>query len=283
MATITLLRRVTSTRYIFLLSGLAFVLWSLVTSVVPKSSALSVLLRMDMDQNTVETTIKQISVNATNTSFDVRPHLGIGIAHTHIYVISLAGRQDRRDQMEYLRSIQDLTWTVIDAIPGNATLVNRILDWVALRRVQDKEMGPSGFHWPEEINALSAKHAEPLNPSGSDTWADASPSSNPKSGKSSPFTYSSLPCAVQDDSIPTFTNDTPEWMKLSPAKIACWHSHVSAIRRFVDGQDVRDHRHEDDVAIILEDDIDMEKDISTRLSRVWTFLPAGWDIVFLGR
>ena len=212
----------------------------------------------------------------------IRPKLGIGIAHTHIYVISLADRQDRREQMEFLRTIQDLTWTIIDAIPGNATLVKRILDWVVLHRAESKKIGTLGFRWPEEINTLSVSH-EPLKQSGSDTWARTLPSSKPKSGKSSPSTYSSLPCAIEDDSIPIFTNATPEWMVLSPAKVACWHSHISAIRRFIERHDSHDHRRGDDVAIILEDDIDMEKDISARLSQVWTFLPAGWDIVFLGK
>ena len=230
--------------------------------------------------NTTNANLSDASTGTPNSLLNNRPHLGIGVAHTHIYVISLADRQDRREQMAFLRMIQDLTWTIIDAIPGNATLVNRILDWVVLQRAEGKKIGASSFQWPEEINALSTSHATaPLSPSGSDTWAEISPSSKPKSG---PFTYSSLPCAIEDDSIPTFTNDTPEWMVLSPAKIACWHSHISAIRRFVDRQDAYNHRRDDDVAIILEDDIDMEKDISTRLSQVWTFLPAGWDIVFLG-
>ena len=239
---------------------------------------------MDLDQSTTETTTMEHSINATDASssdvsmpniLNVHPHLrGIGIAHTHIYVISLADRQDRREQMEFLHTIQELKWTVIDAIPGNATLVSRILDWVTLQHAESNKMalGASGFHWLEETNALSASLATPLNPSGSDTWADTSPSSKPKSSKSGPFTSQSLLCE----------NDTPEWMVLSTAKIACWHSHISAIRRFVDAQDAHNHRREDDVAIMLEDDIDMEKDISTRPSQVWTFLPAGWDIVFLG-
>ena len=289
--TVTLLRRVTSTRYIFLLSGLAFILWSLATSLAPKSSTLSALLQMDLDQSIAQTAITQYSTSATNESLSevtmpntlkIRPKLGIGIAHTHIYVISLADRQDRREQMEFLRTIQDLTWTIIDAIPGNATLVKRILDWVVLHRAESKKIGTLGFRWPEEINTLSVSH-EPLKQSGSDTWAGTLPSSKPKSGKSSPSTYSSLPCAIEDDSIPIFTNATPEWMVLSPAKVACWHSHISAIRRFIEKHDSHDHRRGDDVAIILEDDIDMEKDISARLSQVWTFLPAGWDIVFLGK
>ncbi|KAF8439285.1 hypothetical protein L210DRAFT_3541758 [Boletus edulis BED1] len=212
----------------------------------------------------------------------IRPHLGIGIPRTHIYVISLAERQDRREQMELLRTTQNLTWTVVDAVPGNATLVNRIFDWVTLYHTESssKVLGTSSFRWPEEINALSVSTHEPWKQSGSDTWSETSPSSKPKfPGKFGSSTYANLACATEDDSILALANDTPKWMVLSPAKVACWHSHVSAIRLFVERQDAHDRHRGDDVAVILEDDID---DISIRLSQIWTFLPAGWDIVFLG-
>ncbi|KAH0838789.1 hypothetical protein J3R83DRAFT_7165 [Lanmaoa asiatica] len=281
--TITLLRRVTSTRYIFLLSGLAFILWSLATSVIPKSSTLSALLQVDLDQSAIKTIITQHFTNTTNASLsdvsvpnslNIHPHLGIGTAHTHIYVISLADRQDRREQMEFLRTIQDLTWTVVDAVPGNATLVNRIIDWVAHHRAESKKTGTSGFRWPEEINALSVSPG-PLKQSGSDIWADTSPSSKPKSGKIDPLTYSSLPCATEDNSIPTSrTNETPE--SLAGTRTSRLSAGSSRDKIY------RTDRRGDDVAVILEDDIDMEKNISTRLSQVWNFLPAGWDIVFLG-
>lgn len=288
--TITFLRRVTSTRYIFLLSGLAFILWSLAISLVPKSSIVSALLQMDLDQSIAESVISQYPANATNegssqttmqNSLQARPQLGIGIPHAHIYVISLANRKDRREQMELLRTVQELPWTVFDAVPGNATLVNRILDWVSLQRAESMKTSTPDFRWPEEINALSISR-EPLKHSGSDTWIGTSPPSKPKSGKSGPSAHSSVPCAIEDNAIPTFTNGTPEWMVLSPAKVACWHSHISAIRRFVEKQGLHDHLRGDDVAVILEDDIDMEKDVATYLSQIWTFLPAGWDIVFLG-
>ncbi|KAF8439297.1 hypothetical protein L210DRAFT_924227 [Boletus edulis BED1] len=251
---------------------------------------------MDLDQSTTNTVITQqhftdvtnadLSSTATMSNTPkIRPHLGIGIPHTHIYVISLAERQDRREQMELLRTTQNLTWTVVDAVPGNATLVNRIFDWVTLYHTESssKVLGTSSFRWPEEINALSVSTHEPWRQSGSDTWAETSPSSKPKfPGKFGSSTYANLACATEDDSILALANDTPKWMVLSPAKVACWHSHVSAIRRFVERQDAHDRHLGDDVAVILEDDIDMEKDISVRLSQIWTFLPAGWDIVFQG-
>ena len=38
-----------------------------------------------------------------------------------------------------------------------------------------------------------------------------------------------------------------------------------------------------DVSIVLEDDVDMGWDIGERLNGVWNLLPAGWDIVFIGK
>ncbi|KAF9221282.1 hypothetical protein BS17DRAFT_657135, partial [Gyrodon lividus] len=197
----------------------------------------------------------------------------LGIASAHPYVISLPQRQDRRQRMEFLRTIQGLTWSIIDAIPENAPSVNRILNWVAAERTQRAEdakigSGNSAFRWPAEIDAFAVTQA-PLSPLGSDSWPTK---------PSSPTARSNLTCATEDHSVPALTDSTPEWLKLSPAKIACWYSHVSAIRQFVD----RPNSRMEDVAIILEDDIDMEKDIASRLSDIWTVLPPGWDTVFLG-
>jgi len=33
---------------------------------------------------------------------------------------------------------------------------------------------------------------------------------------------------------------------------------------------------------VLEDDVDMERDIHARLKQVWSYLPKDWDVVFLG-
>lgn len=50
---------------------------------------------------------------------------------------------------------------------------------------------------------------------------------------------------------------------------------MNLIRRIVEAD-------EPGVSIILEDDIDMEKDIKPRLAELWEGLPTDWDIVFLG-
>ena len=189
----------------------------------PTSSILSALLQIDLDQSTTETATHHptnvtnlnasLSDAGTPDSHRILPGLGIGIAPAHIYVISPADRLDRREQMEFHRTIQGLTWTVVGAIPGNASLVRHILDRVTLQRAEGKKTGAPGFRWPEEINAYSASHA-PLTSSGSDTWVDTSPHSKQKTGKSGPLAYASLSCAIEDDSIPTFTNSTPAWIVL---------------------------------------------------------------------
>jgi GR25 family glycosyltransferase involved in LPS biosynthesis len=61
---------------------------------------------------------------------------------------------------------------------------------------------------------------------------------------------------------------------LKPVEIACWHSHFEVFREIADG--------DDDVAIIFEDDIDMEWDLERRLRYIWPFLPDGWDQVMIG-
>jgi GR25 family glycosyltransferase involved in LPS biosynthesis len=46
------------------------------------------------------------------------------------------------------------------------------------------------------------------------------------------------------------------------------------LRKIADGAD--------DVALIFEDDIDMEWDLERRLRYLWSFLPDNWDMVLIG-
>jgi hypothetical protein len=208
---------------------------------------------------------------------------------SQIYVISLPERQDRREPMERLRSALNLSWTIIDATPFTNPLIYRIFDWVVYQREQSPLGGGdpstgietsanSVFRWPREINALSVLTREPLLPSGSDVWTTQPPPLPVSIRPSSPSSPPPLMSAVDDYSMPTGTLSVVHWMKLTPARVACWYSHVSAIRTFTD----RDDTQPEDVAVFLEDDIDMEKDIADRLSGIWKVLPTGWDIVLLG-
>ncbi|KAF8310853.1 hypothetical protein DL93DRAFT_2047873, partial [Clavulina sp. PMI_390] len=61
---------------------------------------------------------------------------------------------------------------------------------------------------------------------------------------------------------------------LSRGMIACWNSHFRLLRHIATGSD--------DVAIVLEDDVDIEYNSHAILDGLWDALPVGWDIVFLG-
>jgi len=67
----------------------------------------------------------------------------------------------------------------------------------------------------------------------------------------------------------------PIFFSFTAASAACWHSHFTLLRRIADG--------DDDVALIFEDDIDMEWDLEKRLRYLWKFLPdKAWDQVMIG-
>jgi GR25 family glycosyltransferase involved in LPS biosynthesis len=91
-----------------------------------------------------------------------------------------------------------------------------------------------------------------------------------------------LTCANEDNTIFPFTLDLPEYKLLTRPKIACWNSHLSIIRRIAEHDGKTRAAEEQDVSVIFEDDVDMEWDIRGRLARIWTLLPVGWDVVFLG-
>ena len=74
--------------------------------------------------------------------------------------------------------------------------------------------------------------------------------------------------------VPTPHSPFAIHLTLSRGMIACWHSHVQVLRRISEGSD--------NVAVVLEDDVDVEYDLKARLALLWSSLPAQWDIVFLG-
>ena len=66
----------------------------------------------------------------------------------------------------------------------------------------------------------------------------------------------------------------PFHLTLSQAMIACWHSHFRLLRHIASGSN--------EVAIVFEDDVDVEYDLPKVLNHLSGTLPALWDIVFLG-
>lgn len=95
----------------------------------------------------------------------------------------------------------------------------------------------------------------------------------------SPPPYQPLTCNKRNYDMPDFSpGSIPEHMRLTPARVACWHSHLSVIHQHANAA----LSGADSVALILEDDIDMEKDIVDQMKSLWSDLPDDWDMVFLG-
>ncbi|KIM81788.1 hypothetical protein PILCRDRAFT_490312 [Piloderma croceum F 1598] len=222
----------------------------------------------------------------------------LGIAF-QIMVLSLPRRTDRRKQMEILRATLGLRWTYVDAVESTSAVVESIITWVTIFRggstvIASGDMADAdAFRWPRNINALSSS-SQTLDLEGSDLWTLPPRTEHTKvqletapgvTGRSSAIPTAStepLTCAHEDNVILPFTPDLPEYQLLTPAKIACWKSHLSVIRGIAERDGETLPTEEQDVSVILEDDVDMEWDIRERLAGIWTLLPAGWDMVFLG-
>jgi len=224
----------------------------------------------------------------------------LGIA-SRVYVISLPRRADRRKGMEALREALSLRWTYVDAFDSTDEVVARIYDCVRMERDLTNygtDKGTNGsmiestakstFRWPENIDLLALLD-DPLEVSGSDLWLSSAstPDLEPRSlslsvnpgdrANLNGSTIAPLICATEDDFVSPYVFGLPDYRILTPPKIACWHSHLSVIRRVAN-----DEGKHHGVTVILEDDIDMEQDVRERLASVWESLPNAWDIVFLG-
>ena len=174
--------------------------------------------------------------------------------------------------MEQLRYTFGLEFTYVNGTEGDEDTVQRIMGHVAsfraLRGLHETDLSRStAFEWPQDVDAL-VESDNSLDLKGSDLWASDGidlpelPSHEP------------LTCAYGDFTLEPYSPQTPSYRLLTKGRLACWHSHWRVIRSIADGQD--------GVALILEDDVDMELDIRQRLLGVWNSLPSAWDIVFLG-
>lgn len=207
----------------------------------------------------------------------------LGVA-SKIYVVSLPTRHDRRQSMERLRATLGLSWTYIDAIESTNPLIPKLLDWVKNIRagppviineadptmVANPPEGSINFTWPVDIDELSFSRS-PIKFRGAGLWSDPS-----RFWK--PMPNDPIVCTTRDYDVAPFDNELPEYLELIPNRVACWHSHLSVIYDFANNKNYND----DAVAIIFEDDIDMESDIHSRLKYLWEMLPVDWDAVFLG-
>ncbi|ETW87735.1 hypothetical protein HETIRDRAFT_240238, partial [Heterobasidion irregulare TC 32-1] len=207
---------------------------------------------------------------------------------SRIYVVSLPHRADRRVQMDQLERALGLNWTYVDAIDADDPLIANVMDQVRTLR-----NNVPTFSWPENIDSQASSDAL-LEPAGSDIWTlsalfgplepyfpgETPERFSPSARLQDPTRQPSDPppdlaCTADNDLLAPLAPEHPAHMLLTPARIACWHSHLQVIRAIANGND-------DGPALVLEDDIDMEWDTQARLAALWSALPAAWDIVYLG-
>lgn len=239
----------------------------------------------------------------------------LGIA-SRIYVLSLPRRDDRRVSMDQLRLALGLDWRYVGAFDDEDARVisitrhlrdyrenitsriqpiqlsdsvyenntGRATSEAALTSAQNSTTAPPPdyrFLWPDDLDSL-ADSKIPLPRSGSDSWSIDSDMDSHHLHPAKFLPVSSLPrlaCTTENFVIPQNKNsvdDLPPYLQLTPAKIACWHSHLEILRA------VATSGRESGPAIVLEDDVDIEWDVGQRLNKVWSALPDDWDIVFLG-
>ncbi|CAA7267312.1 unnamed protein product [Cyclocybe aegerita] len=210
--------------------------------------------------------------NANNNihQTDTDSSLGLGVADA-IYVISLPARHDRRKDMEKIRLSLNLSWTYVDALPSANPLVGIMMQWITLVRNRppyltrsDDSPSPdkTSFSWPEDAETMNELDFWNVDPWPSLFGVPISSSLQP------------LASATQDFTIASNASKLPEHLILTPSRVACWYSHLCVIQKIANSGD--------SVSIILEDDIDMERDIHAHLRHIWPNLPPDWDIVFLG-
>ncbi|KAI0367455.1 hypothetical protein BV20DRAFT_930818, partial [Pilatotrama ljubarskyi] len=209
---------------------------------------------------------------------------------SEVLVVSRPSRLDRRATMERLRLALGVLWTYVDAISYDEPGIQALMDCV--RSVRRRTRSRSFRLPPEsELELLLRGLSELISDS---TWSTL-------------FTESSLSAAasvfptVPSDALEPMTCATKDHVHgvkfqpsllphrlLTPAKVACWFSHLVAIRRVAQYDGPRGlagdmtPSENSGAVLILEDDVDMEQTISVELRSVWSLLPAIWDVVFLG-
>ena len=204
----------------------------------------------------------------------------LGFAH-ETYVINLPHRDDRRKDMEKLRMTLGLQWAYTDGVYLNSSLVSTALNWVHTIRTGDPhildEQSSSGvgivFSWPENIEDLARSTAVlEFWSNGHGTWP--LPSAIPKGQPPS----QPIASATKNFEISKNISALPQYLLLTEARVACWLGHLTAIHKIANSP----MRNDPGFSIILEDDVDMERDTDKQMKRLWPYLPQDWDIVFLG-
>ncbi|KAI0321465.1 glycosyltransferase family 25-domain-containing protein [Amylostereum chailletii] len=258
----------------------------LCASIALVASSLFIIVLLDIPLHALDIT----NARYFSSPFENTGSTTLGNTVSRVYVISLPRRTDRRAEMDKLQKALALNWTYVDAVDATdpeAVETHTSYQTVDGHRSVVNRYVPT-FLWPQDIDEL-AHGSQPLPLSGADLWIQASvparhtpaettvagsmqTGSLDETGQSPP---PPLACTRRNNLFASFSDRLPPYKRLTPGKVACWHSHLQVIQDVANGEDNRP-------ALVLEDDIDMEKDVGARLAALWGGLPAEWDIVYLG-
>ncbi|KAF8345436.1 hypothetical protein F5887DRAFT_1061804 [Amanita rubescens] len=195
---------------------------------------------------------------------------------SEIYVVSLPQRTGRRQEMERLRKYLGLRWAYFPATPNDSSVIHAIMQRVKILREECEKNGTNcNFAWPGDLNS-SALSMKSLHLWSSDFLTPASLQLLAETWLSNPV--HPLTCVTKNFHIPKYDPKLPLNRLLTPARVACWHSHLSVIQ-LISNEEGLDPWSS---VLVLEDDVDMESDIKSQLRNLWPLLPPDWDIVFLG-
>ncbi|KIM41785.1 hypothetical protein M413DRAFT_445011 [Hebeloma cylindrosporum] len=216
-----------------------------------------------------DSSVMTVEVDEVNKPY----HLGNA---RETYVINLP------HHMEQLRTALDINWDYVNGVYLNSSLVRNTLEWVHTVRsgpphVVGDEEKPSkadeiSFTWPTDIDALATAN------SGLDLWSSGNgvwplPPAVPKE---LPPYLQPMASSTENYNIATNVSAQPQHLLLTEARVACWFGHLDLIHK------IANSLKDDEFAIILEDDVDMERDTDEQMKNLWSYLPADWDMVFLG-
>lgn len=255
---------------------------------------------------------------SSGSKLDYRDHLNsfhratpvaANMGFDHIYVVSLPHRADRRAIILKLAEAQNLRITFVDAISADSPVIHWIAERVAevrrrkrgilskvLRQARDRVGGQdidSGWLLPSVDLAPAPNLRLVADPFYKDaSLLDFPPLTDQKYGGEdwTSFLEHHIVHNSTNQLIPQLGINITELMHDSAERypnrqtnagtLACWYSHMQAIRQLRSNQDKR--------ALILEDDVDFEWDIAETWAGIAPKLPQasaealGWHSVFLG-
>jgi GR25 family glycosyltransferase involved in LPS biosynthesis len=203
---------------------------------------------MDWLRNTYRLNAIPTPMNSTSI-FHIAPIEDI----SQILVISLPRRVDRRKDMDKMKDYFHFDWTYVDAFDSNETVIDNVLQQV-------REIRSHLRLSHRENSTLTYKTTD------SDPWLHMKTILGPEASEP-------MACAKEEDTIPDFTSELHSYEILSRGMIACWLSHLMALRIAV---------VEEGPTMILEDDVDFDWQFTDILNSNWHALPASWEMVYLG-